>query len=327
MIFDPDHMSVLARNQALDLVEEHRLPRGVLVAQLVDRGRAAADLQARRHRHARTPATPRASSTSGSTCGRCSEKLGRQYFGVGYGADANGFGSQGSPRASAAENPARLPVQVLRRQGDARPAGLGRAGLRPERGRRRPLRPLSGLDRGPARAGGQADHPRHGPWRRGVPADVGARLRGPRGPLRRLERARADQRGLARRIGLGARRGGCSTRGPAGEAQADLALVRGRREAEVVAGFGGGRVEFVLERPRATPGRSPAAPRRSRDGRLGRRRRVYVVDGGRVTHAGAASSALLADPAAARAQAEARRALSGDPRRASPSGPPSGPPR
>ena len=48
MIFDPDHMSVYARNQALDLVEAEQLFGNRLVAQLEHPKRAAADLRARR---------------------------------------------------------------------------------------------------------------------------------------------------------------------------------------------------------------------------------------------------------------------------------------
>ena len=47
MIFDPDHMSVIARNQALDLVEEEDYPGVVLLAQLVDAERATRGSSAR----------------------------------------------------------------------------------------------------------------------------------------------------------------------------------------------------------------------------------------------------------------------------------------
>ena len=70
MIFDPDHMSVKARNAALDLIEKLQLPRRRLQPLVVDPRRLPADLQGWAASSRRTPATPPASSRSGSsTCG------------------------------------------------------------------------------------------------------------------------------------------------------------------------------------------------------------------------------------------------------------------
>ncbi len=51
-VFDPDHMSVLARDEALDQVEAARLSRRHLLPLLVDPEHAASRLRARRHGHA-----------------------------------------------------------------------------------------------------------------------------------------------------------------------------------------------------------------------------------------------------------------------------------
>ena len=178
MIFDPDHMSVLGRDQALNLVES----RGLLGDRLL------AQLEHRRTRCRGSTAlggmvTPYAGDSESFVDAVAHLRdyyaaAGDQYFGVGYGADMNGFGSQGAPRGADVPNPVSYPFRVLRRQGHARPAALGRAGLRHQRRRRRPLRPLPRLDRGPADARRRQDRPRHGPRRRGLPADVGARRAG-----------------------------------------------------------------------------------------------------------------------------------------------------
>ena len=51
MIFDPDHMSVIARNQALDVVESEQLPGADLLAQLEHPQRDAADPRGGRPDH------------------------------------------------------------------------------------------------------------------------------------------------------------------------------------------------------------------------------------------------------------------------------------
>ena len=106
----------------------------------------------------------------------------RFYFGMGYGADANGFGAQGGPRDPALAPPVTLPVPLLRRLGRAPAAAERRARLRHQHRRRRPLRPLPRLDPGPADDRRRRDHQGHGPRRRGLPADVGARRGRPLAP-------------------------------------------------------------------------------------------------------------------------------------------------
>ena len=117
----------------------------------------------------------------------------RQYFGVGYGADMNGFGSQGGPRGAGVPNPGQLPVPSFdgkvtldqqvsgERVFDINTDGVAHYGLYPDW--IEDLRMLAG----------DADHPRHGPRRRGLPADVGARRRDRGGALRPLAPALPDR--------------------------------------------------------------------------------------------------------------------------------------
>jgi hypothetical protein len=98
-VFDPDHMSVIARDEALEIIEDADYP-GVISS----------------HSWSTQNTLPRVyalggfiSPYAGSASGFASAweelksaevrgQLGDQYFGIGYGADANGFGSQGGPR-------------------------------------------------------------------------------------------------------------------------------------------------------------------------------------------------------------------------------------
>jgi hypothetical protein len=108
MIFDPDHMSVIARNQALDFIEAQGYP-GVVSS----------------HSWSTPNAYPRiwglggvimpyAGSSEGfvEKWQRVREQYsGRQYYGIGYGADMNGFGAQGGPRGAGVPNPVTYPFQ------------------------------------------------------------------------------------------------------------------------------------------------------------------------------------------------------------------------
>ncbi|MEA2493279.1 MAG: hypothetical protein QOJ29_1190 [Thermoleophilaceae bacterium] len=107
MIFDPDHMSVLARKQALDLLEAHRYP-GVVSS----------------HSWSTPDAYPRIYKLGGFIAPYAGGSAGfvkkwqalkpmrdnRFYWGVGYGADMNGFGAQGPPREGA-KNPVKYPFK------------------------------------------------------------------------------------------------------------------------------------------------------------------------------------------------------------------------
>ena len=108
MIVDPDHMSVRSRRQLLALLEAKRYS-GVLSS----------------HTWSSPDALPRiyslggfvtpygGSSTSFVEAWRKTKPMrqGRFFFGFGYGADMNGFGSQGPPRPNAAENPVTYPFK------------------------------------------------------------------------------------------------------------------------------------------------------------------------------------------------------------------------
>ena len=93
--------------------------------------------------------------------------------------------------AERGREPGQLSVRGARRRGDARPSGQRPADLRRQRGRDRPLRvdPRLGGGRPPRRRRG--DRPRHAARRRGVPADLGARLR--RRPRELPAEASSDQ--------------------------------------------------------------------------------------------------------------------------------------
>ncbi len=110
MIFDPDHMSVIARDQALNVVEskdysgivsshswstENALPRIYRLGGLVTPYAGDSESFVEQWRHLRD----------------YYKATGDQYFGVGYGADANGFGSQGAPRGADVPNPVAYPFE------------------------------------------------------------------------------------------------------------------------------------------------------------------------------------------------------------------------
>jgi hypothetical protein len=107
MVFDPDHMSVLARNQALDLVEANNYP-GVVSS----------------HSWSTPDAYPRIYKLGGFIAPYAGGSEGfvkkwkalkpmrdkRYFWGLGYGADMNGFGAQGPPRTGA-KNPVKYPFK------------------------------------------------------------------------------------------------------------------------------------------------------------------------------------------------------------------------
>ena len=108
IIFDPDHMGVYARQQALDVVESENYS-GVISS----------------HSWSTEDALPRIYDLGGvvTPYAGSSESFvskweeirelhsGRQYFGFGYGADMNGFGSQGGPRGAGVPNPVVYPFR------------------------------------------------------------------------------------------------------------------------------------------------------------------------------------------------------------------------
>ena len=130
----------------------------------------------------------------------------RYYFGLGYGADMNGLGAQGDPRGADVPNPVTYPFRGLGGV-TVEQAARRRAGLRHQRRRRRAVRPLPRLDRGPAAwsptpsAATATRSRRHGARRRGLPADVGAGRRA--SPPTRAATPAARARGDVRATGSG----------------------------------------------------------------------------------------------------------------------------
>ena len=174
MLFDPDHMSVKARDAALDQIEDLGYS-GVLSS----------------HSWATEDAYPRIYKAGGYIAPYAGDSTGfvekwrkhlgwaddRYYFGFGYGADMNGLGAQGNPRGPDVAEPGHLPVRGPGRR-HREQAARGRTCVRHQRRRRRAVRPLPRLDRGPAPDRGRGrrrDRRGHEPRRRGVPPDVGAR--------------------------------------------------------------------------------------------------------------------------------------------------------
>jgi microsomal dipeptidase-like Zn-dependent dipeptidase len=110
LIFDPDHMSVLGRNQALNLVEAkdysgiisshswstpNALPRIYKLGGIVTPSSSEADGFIDEYLHLRVDYT------------------GKQYFGVGYGADQNGFATQPGPRDPSIAPPVEYPFRSI----------------------------------------------------------------------------------------------------------------------------------------------------------------------------------------------------------------------
>ncbi len=110
MIFDPDHMSVIARDQAMDMVEEEKY-RGLISSHSWSTPNALPRLY-----KLGGVITPYAGGSEGfyhewQHLDALREEFGRNYFGVGWGADMNGFGSQGNPRGAGAPNPVTYPFE------------------------------------------------------------------------------------------------------------------------------------------------------------------------------------------------------------------------
>jgi len=110
MMFDPDHMSVTARKESLDLLETLQYP-GVVSS----------------HSWSTPDAYPRIYKLGGVVTPYAGDStwfvdkwkrhLGwadsRYYFGFGFGADMNGLGAQGDPRGADVTNPVGYPFQGL----------------------------------------------------------------------------------------------------------------------------------------------------------------------------------------------------------------------
>jgi hypothetical protein len=110
MLFDPDHMSVKARKQSLDLIDQLQYP-GVVSSHSWSTPDAYPRIYAEKGF-----ITPYAGDSTGFV-----EKWKRHltwanpkiYWGFGYGADINGLGAQGNPRGANAKNPVTYPFTAL----------------------------------------------------------------------------------------------------------------------------------------------------------------------------------------------------------------------
>jgi hypothetical protein len=140
MIFDPDHMSVKARQSALDQLEAMHYP-GVVSSH----SWATADAYPRIYRLGGF-VTPYAGDSTGFV-EKWRTHVGwadrRYYFGLGYGADMNGLGAQGDPRGADVPNPVSYPFRGLngvtvqrqhagRRVYDINADGVAQYGLYPD---------------------------------------------------------------------------------------------------------------------------------------------------------------------------------------------------
>jgi len=110
MLFDPDHMSVKARKQSLDLVDKMDYP-GVVSS----------------HSWSTPDAYPRIYAEKGFITPYAGDSTGfvekwqrhltwanpKTYWGFGFGADINGLGVQGLPRPGASKNPVTYPFTGL----------------------------------------------------------------------------------------------------------------------------------------------------------------------------------------------------------------------
>jgi hypothetical protein len=110
MIFDPDHMSVKARQESMDLIEELKYP-GVVSSH----SWATPDAYPRIYKDGGF-ITPYAGDSSGFVA-KWQRHLTwvdpRFYWAIGYGADINGFGAQGDPRGADVSNPVTYPFTGL----------------------------------------------------------------------------------------------------------------------------------------------------------------------------------------------------------------------
>ena len=172
MIVETDHMSMKARRQALTILEADELPRRHLQPLLGRSRQPAAPAGARRNRR---PDLEHVHRFRRGVAGRQGQPgpalLLRHRLRLRHQRAA--LPARAAPGRRAEPGP--LPVSHLRRRQHDRPPALGDPRLRRQHGRRRPLRPLSGLDRGSPPGRRPADRRRHGQRRRGVPSDVGAR--------------------------------------------------------------------------------------------------------------------------------------------------------
>ena len=181
MIFDPDHLSVKSRSSALDLIEEMGY-QGVLSSH----SWSTPDAYTRIY-NAGGFITPYAGDSTGFV-DKWRRHIGwadeRYYWGIGFGADINGLGAQGDPRGADVANKVTYPITGLggvtlqkqragKRVYDINVDGVAQYGLYPDWVE--DLTQVAGASG--TKTDGAAIFDDMGRGRRGLPADVGARLR------------------------------------------------------------------------------------------------------------------------------------------------------
>ena len=291
MVIDPDHLSVLARQQLLDVVERRGYS-GVVSSH----SWSTPDAIPRILRLGGV-VTPMAGSTTEFLPPGGDQAAARPALLLGHRLGRRHERLRAPGRAARRAANVTYPFKSFDGRDD-RQAAQRPARLRHQRRRRRPLRPVPRLGRGPApdrRPGGRR-RPR--PRRRGVPADVGARRGVP--PTRCQPAAgRATRRGLARvRLRAGATRCCAAPGQPRRRAGRTWTLVPRDRAAHPPRH---GRVGARAPRPataRSAPGPASAS----------RRARAVAPTASRRACAAAARSASASAAAACAGSAPRRRA-------------------
>jgi hypothetical protein len=112
MIFDPDHQSVIARNQALDLVEQYQYP-GVITSHSWSTPNAWARISGLGGFIGPAAKSPQSFVAQWQDINAHSggDAANPYLFGLGYGADMNGFAQQGGPPSQPITYPFESPVQ------------------------------------------------------------------------------------------------------------------------------------------------------------------------------------------------------------------------
>ena len=241
MIFDPDHLSVLRAQAGARPARGARATRASSPATAGARPTPTRASTSSAASSRRTPATRRASSKQWKALKPMRDQ--RFYWGIGYGADMNGFGAPGRAAHRRAE-PGHLPVQVLRRQADDRQAaargervcdinvdGVAHYGLYPR------------LGRGPAQASAAT---RSSTTWRAAPRPTCRCGSAPTACRPPVPAGAGDARRGLTRMRIGARRGALAPRRPAVAAAGTGVVVllgpreRRYRDAGAVAGWAAG---------------------------------------------------------------------------------------
>ena len=110
MVFDPDHMSVVARDAAMDVLEAHDYS-GAFSSHSWSTPNTIPRIY--RLGGVTTPAPKDSEGFVGKWKDTKNAYRGRQYFGIGIGADQNGLANQGGPRGLDTGNPVEYPFKSL----------------------------------------------------------------------------------------------------------------------------------------------------------------------------------------------------------------------